>query len=243
MFNTPALLMRAKKKEPQACFSLRTPWLYCDADYCGNPRNEPGHENGSGAPGPCGGCFFLDLLDEGGNTIATLKNKDRYDTDPYEMFYGTWGEFYESAKVFNEPLALTGLSDSNTPIRAIKFNLWFMDMDYETTLSREISETADRTGSLTMTIETSSASYQIASNTAVDCCMSAYGNPYFPDGVNDGYDLGGLMIRNQYKAAAGFTASIPETLTLRYGDIRRINIAVTAGLVMWLYPPPTQDIV
>ena len=42
MFNRPALLMDSLSATPQACFSLRIPWLYNDEDYCGNPRHEGG---------------------------------------------------------------------------------------------------------------------------------------------------------------------------------------------------------
>ena len=130
MFNTPTLLM-STKKDPQACFSLRIPYLYNDRDYCGDPKNTPGHENGSGSPGPCGGCFNLELLDADGETIAALKNKDRYDADPYEMFYGTWGDFYGSARSFYEPLSLVNPAKRNTPIRTIRFNFLFLTVNLQ----------------------------------------------------------------------------------------------------------------
>lgn len=237
MFNTPTLLM-STKKDPQACFSLRIPWLYNDMDYCGNPRNEPGHENGSGAPGPCGGCFYLDLLDEGGNTIATLKNKDRYDVDPYEMFYGTWGDFYGAPRAFNEPLSLADPAKSSTPIRTIRFNFRFWDGELATMLSRT-PLAADRIGSMRMLLETTTNTYQVMRDSAIYCFYDMFHTQ------DDEYDdfIGGLMISNQYREQADVNVSIPETLTIYYKDVRQISAAVTSGLVMWLYPPDIGDIV
>lgn len=224
MLNSPALLMGLGKKAPQAVFSLRTPWLYNDEDYCGNPMHESGHENGSGASGPCGGAFYLELLDESGNSVATLKNKERYDIDPYEMFTGTWGEFYESARVFNEPLDLSSSSDSNTPIRTIKFNLRFGDYERYTAVTRENFEQADKMGSLMMTIETSTKTYQLVRNSAVWCFLSGLSG----DNV--------LTIRDMHEEETDFSVNIPETVSICYKDIKNIYIAVTAGIVAWIGP-------
>lgn len=226
MLNSPALLMGLGKKAPQAVFSLRTPWLYNDEDYCGNPMHEPGHENGSGASGPCGGAFYLDLLDENGSTISTLKNKDRYDTDPYEMFSGTWGEFYESARVFNEPLALSPTSDSSTPIRTIKFNLRFGDLELYTTVTRENFEQADKMGSLMMTIETSTKTYQLVRNSAIWCFLT----------LSNDSAQGILTIRDMHEEEIDFSVDIPETVSICYKDIKNIYIGVTAGIVAWIGP-------
>lgn len=227
MLNSPALLMGVGKKAPQAVFSLRTPWLYNDEDYCGNPRHESGHENGSGASGPCGGAFCLELLDASGNSVATLKNQERYDRDPYEMFTGTWGEFYESARVFNEPLALSSSSDNSTPIRTIKFNLRFGDFELYTTVPRENFEQADKMGSLGMTIETSTKTYQVVRNGAIWCFLS--GTSSGPAGI--------LTIRNMQEEETDFSVNIPETVSICYKDIKNIYIAVTAGIVAWIGPP------
>ncbi|WP_304472355.1 hypothetical protein, partial [uncultured Parasutterella sp.] len=160
MFNRPTLLMNSLSAAPQACFSLRIPYLYNDRDYCGDPKNTPGHENGSGSPGPCGGCFNLELLDADGETIAALKNKDRYDADPYEMFHGTWGDFYGSARSFYEPLSLVNPAKRNTPIRTIRFNFCFFDGEFATMLSRR-PLAADRIGSMRMLLETTTNTYQV----------------------------------------------------------------------------------
>lgn len=237
MFNRPTLLMNSLSAAPQACFSLRIPYLYNDADYCGDPRNEPGHENGSGALGPCGGCFNLELLDADGETIATLKNKDRYDVDPYEMFYGTWGDFYGTPRIFNEPLSLADPAKSSTPIRTIRFNFRFWDGELATCLSRT-PLAADRIGSMRMLLETTTNTHQVMRDSAIYCFYDMFRTQ------DDEYDdyIGGLMISNQYREQADVNVSIPETLTLYYKDIRRINIEVISGLVMWVYPP-IQDIV
>lgn len=74
----------------------------------------------------------MELLDADGETIAVLKNKARYDADPYEMFCGTWGDFYESPRVFNEPLALVNPAKRNAPIRTIRFGFLFFDSELAT---------------------------------------------------------------------------------------------------------------
>ncbi len=231
MFNAPALLMGSQKKAPQAVFSLQTPWLYNDEDYCGNPMHEGQHENGSGASGPCGGAFYLELLDASGNTVAELKNRERYETDPYEMFEGTWGEFYESARTFYEPIALTVSSDSSTPIRTIKFNLRFGDYERYTAVTRENFEQADKMGSLRMTIETSTKTYQLVRNSAIWCFLSGLSS-----------ECGVLTIRNMHEEEIDLSVNIPETVSICYKDIKNIYIAVTAGIVAILLPP-TQEIV
>lgn len=233
MFNRPTLLMNSLSEAPQACFSLRIPWLYNDGDYCGNPRHEGEHINGSGAVGPCGGCFNLELLDAGGETIAALKNKDRYDADPYEMFYGTWGDFYESPRVFNEPMALVNPAKRNTPIRTIKFSFRFFDGELSTLVTRENFDAQDLIGSMQMVLETTSATYQVKRNSAIYCYLSS---------LDDSTGAGSLSIRDQYGEKTDVNVSIPETLTLYYKDIRRVNVGVTSGIVAWMYPP-SQEIV
>lgn len=229
MFNRPTLLMNSLSAAPQACFSLRIPYLYNDRDYCGDPKNTPGHENGSGALGPCGGCFNLELLDADGETIATLKNKDRYDVDPYEMFYGTWGDFYGTPRIFNEPLSLADPAKSSTPIRTIRFNFRFWDGERATMLSRR-PLAADRIGSMRMLLETTTNTYQVMRDSAIYCYYYFFGTP-------DSEEIGGLMISDSNGEQADVSVNIPETLTIYYKDVRQISVAVTSGLVMWRYPP------
>lgn len=235
MFNRPTLLMNSLSAAPQACFSLRIPYLYNDRDYCGDPKNTPGHENGSGSPGPCGGCFNLELLDADGETIAALKNKDRYDADPYEMFYGTWGDFYGSARSFYEPLSLVNPAKRNTPIRTIRFNFCFFDGEFATMLSRR-PLAADRIGSMRMLLETTTNTYQVMRDSAIYCY-------YYIFGTQSGDEIGGLTISNMNGEQMDVNVSIPETLTIYYKDVRQISAAVTSGLVMWMYPPDIGDIV
>lgn len=229
MFNRPTLLMNSLSAAPQACFSLRIPYLYNDRDCCGDPKNTPGHENGSGALGPCGGCFNLELLDADGETIATLKNKDRYDVDPYEMFYGTWGDFYGTPRIFNEPLSLADPAKSSTPIRTIRFNFRFWDGERATMLSRR-PLAADRIGSMRMLLETTTNTYQVMRDSAIYCYYYFFGTP-------DSEEIGGLMISDSNGEQADVSVNIPETLTIYYKDVRQISVAVTSGLVMWRYPP------
>jgi hypothetical protein len=169
--------------------------------------------------------------------MATLKNKDRYDVDPYEMFYGTRGEFYEAPRIFNEPMVLVNPDKSSTPIRTIRFNFRFWDGELATMLSRT-PLAADRIGSMRMLLETTTNTYQVMRDSAIYCFYDMFRTQ------DDEYDdyIGGLMISNQYREQADVNVSIPETLTLYYKDIRRINIEVISGLVMWMCPP-IQDIV
>lgn len=225
MFNEPMLMMSPLKSVPLACFSLRTPWLYEDEDYCGSPEVE-GHTNGSGVLGPCGGCFRLYFLDESENLIAELKNEERYQADPYEMYQGRWGDFYESARTFTEPLAIAEGASGKTPIRSIKFNLLFGDFgDFEqiTIPTRENYDEAYKVGSFKISLETSSRVINLVRNNA---CYCYYRN-------DDTY--GGLLTtRDMYGDPLDLTISIPETLSLCYQDIQKIHISVTAGMVAWL---------
>lgn len=234
MFNEPMLMMSPFKSVPLACFSLRTPWLYNDEDYCGDPHSE-GHTNGSGAPGPCGGAFFLELLDENGSTVAKLKNQERYEADPYEMYEGTWGDFYESARTFTEPMVLAEGISSEALIRSIKFNLLFGDFELSTSPTRILSIYGDRyqVGSFKVAVETSSELISLVSNGEGRFIYSyiytglpavTYRDSSLSDQIED------IFI------------SIPETLSLRYLDIQKIHISVTAGTVAWC-GPPTGEIV
>ena len=230
MFNEPMLMMSPFKTIPLACFSLRTPWLYEDEDYCGSPEVE-GHTNGSGVAGPCGGCFHLNFFDESENLIAELKNEERYQADPYEMYQGRWGDFYESARTFTEPLAIAEGANGKIPIRSIKFNLLFGDFDWMSIPTRENYDEAYKVGKFAVSLETPSGFLYLVRNGACYCY-------YREDATYHGL----LTMRDMYGDPLDLTISIPETLSLCYQDIQKIHINVTAGMVAW-HGPSSGEIV
>lgn len=87
-----------------------------------------------------------------------------------------------------------------------------------------------------MLLETTTNTYQVMRDSAIYCYYYFFGTP-------DGEEIGGLMISDSNGEQADVSVNIPETLTIYYKDVRQISVAVTSGLVMWMYPPDIGDIV
>lgn len=209
MINTPVLLTTSKKRCPQLCFSLHTPWVYNDITNGGNPRHDEGCVNGSGVDGGCYGSIYLQLTDKNAGLISSLERE--------EIYTGTWNTFYKEPYSFvPQEMALADHSYADSPVNQISFDMYF-NTGGSTGVGKEAFNDEDKQGSYSICIETvDGAFHQLAENESVMCFLS-FGS--------------GLCFSSSTSGVGPIIVTLPDTPKIRFRDIRKIHIGVIAGLI------------